>query len=84
MQCKVSYFLGDFGLPFYFFYCIASFFHFTWGLLAPKPLGVFRYRLLYLSDTQKLQFYCELTHIPPAKLNILRHSNISEKVGKTY
>jgi len=31
------------------------------GLLAPKPLGVFRYRLLYLFDTEKLQFYCELT-----------------------
>lgn len=29
----------------------------TWGLLAPKPLGVFRYRLLSLKTLRFLHFY---------------------------
>ncbi|MBS5877000.1 MAG: hypothetical protein KIC78_12640, partial [Prevotella sp.] len=31
-----------------------------WGLLAPKPLGVFRYRLLRSVPDNRLHFYLEL------------------------
>ncbi len=43
-----------------FFYALLDENHVTWGLLAPKPLGVFRYRLLRAIPGSELHFYVEL------------------------
>lgn len=55
-----------------FMHCLLIFFH-LWGLLAPKPLGVFRYRLLSLKPSD---FCTSIENLPRNFENNLEISEI--------